>query len=373
MSLPLRADWSLTQPFKPVSDQKPSAIVRVMEDFMDNCSGTQKSQYGLGGFALKVMTAELDAVYLSYMMLGHTKFESDVPAQKTAGAFNRGDCFNHGMLDKLFAPYVTARAYDGNLLHTVKDCTKLLFAKVDLITSFRSFLLIGDDGLFQDSLVRVFVFDSDGARMQLFPDKTGDFYSFESVTAAVEALAERSLNILLPILLGLDDKKGYHGVGDGTGNYGPVSTDKIFKYRHARLAPQAALRCLGPSPRIFDGGKPTWTGRVAPHRERRCGSRRFRPSRGVRARPILRARAVPTPSGRRGVRPWFRSHFSKLKTRRGVSAVKRQAWTASENRYNRAQRFARDSDGRPASITVFMGVCTNSRNSVVGAPSWDDL
>lgn len=163
-------------------------------------------------------------------ILGHTKFESDVAAQKTAGSFNRSDCFNHGMLVKLFSPYVNAKAYDGELLKLYKETTANLFKPINNITKYRQFTFLGDDGTGE--------VDKDlqkTAGEEGWPDG-GDFYTDESLTTAAENAAERSLKVLLPIVCG-DGAPGvqYRGVGDETGYFGPVGESYLFPNRRVRL------------------------------------------------------------------------------------------------------------------------------------------
>ena len=90
-------------------DTSPHPFLRRVKFFADNCAGTNKSQFAFGALALSILTAVADAFAIQYQVPGHTKFESDVTAQKTGTVFNRSDCFNHGMLLDSFSPYVTAR------------------------------------------------------------------------------------------------------------------------------------------------------------------------------------------------------------------------------------------------------------------------
>ncbi|KAJ1447277.1 hypothetical protein M885DRAFT_576250 [Pelagophyceae sp. CCMP2097] len=76
-----------------VSDQVPQAWVMCANHYMDNCSGTNKSKFMVGGLGLLVPMGHLAAIRLKFMITGHTKFESDVVAQKTDGRFNANDRF----------------------------------------------------------------------------------------------------------------------------------------------------------------------------------------------------------------------------------------------------------------------------------------
>ncbi|KAJ1447148.1 hypothetical protein M885DRAFT_576465 [Pelagophyceae sp. CCMP2097] len=79
-----------------VSDQVPQAWAMCVNHYMDNCSGTNKSKFMVGGLGLLVPMGHLAAIRLKFMITGHTKFESDVVAQKTAGHFNANDRFGTG-------------------------------------------------------------------------------------------------------------------------------------------------------------------------------------------------------------------------------------------------------------------------------------
>ena len=113
---------------------------------MDNCAGTNKSQFCFGGIALLAMSGNLDTILLMFQLQGHTKFDPDIAAQKTAGAFNSRDTFNHGMLNKHFSDHVTTIAYDHKLLKDWKAATPDIFEPVDNITSYHTFMLLADDG-----------------------------------------------------------------------------------------------------------------------------------------------------------------------------------------------------------------------------------
>ena len=186
----------LAKAMDPLPDTKPLPYIQNVIHYMDNCAGTNKSQYCFGALALLIMTGQLTGLWIKFMVSGHTKFESDVAAQKTAGSFNRSDCFNHGMLVKLFSPYVNAKAYDGELLKLYKETTANLFKPINNITKYRQFTFLGDDGTGE--------VDKDlqkTAGEEGWPDG-GDFYTDESLTTAAENAAERSLKVLLPIVCG---------------------------------------------------------------------------------------------------------------------------------------------------------------------------
>ena len=70
---------------------------------MDNCAGTNKSQFLFGALAVMVMLGELDAITIEFMLPGHTKMWLDWVFSKTGQAFRRLDAFfNHGMLGAIF-------------------------------------------------------------------------------------------------------------------------------------------------------------------------------------------------------------------------------------------------------------------------------
>ena len=90
-------------PFVPVPDTVVHPFVRHVDYSMDNCAGTNKSQFLFGALAVMVMLGELDAITIEVHMLpGHTKMWLDWVFSKTGQAFRRLDVFNHGMLDANF-------------------------------------------------------------------------------------------------------------------------------------------------------------------------------------------------------------------------------------------------------------------------------
>jgi len=209
------------------SAMQPHPFVRRVRDFMDNCAGTNKSQYTFGALALLLLKGELDTLFIDYMVPGDTKFDSDVCAQKTAGKFNSRGCFNHGMLNEMFSAHVTARAYNLEQMQHFKPCTTVLFQPVNHITQFRSFLLVGDDGNLDGDP------GSSADPPTAFPDENGvTFYDAASVETACKMLEERSLVRILPIAL---EATNYRGIGDGTGLYGQPATTQAFPFRRVRL------------------------------------------------------------------------------------------------------------------------------------------
>jgi hypothetical protein len=195
---------------------------------MDNCAGTNKSQFCFGALALMTLSGTLDALSLEFMVSGHTKFESDVAAQKTAGAFARADVFNHGLLNATFSPYVTAQAYNADILLLYKDATVTLFNNVVNITKFRQFILIGDDGLFGQDLQQTAPPEAPCS----FPDGTA-FFTDESIQKALQKLAKRSL--LGGVLTDALEAESYSGIGGGTGLYGTAPTESQRPFRVVRL------------------------------------------------------------------------------------------------------------------------------------------
>jgi hypothetical protein len=222
--------------FEEASDQRPQPWIQLVCHYMDNCSGTNKSQQCFGALSLLVMLGNLSAMWIKFMIPGHTKFESDVAAQKTACSYNCADCFNHGDLNDILSPYVSAKAYDGNLIQMLKGCTARIFAAVYKITKHREFFVIGDDGFVQRDLREVFCNEEAN-----FEAEGGTFYSSASLETAAQNAAERALMIILPAAL---EEEGYYGVGDLNGLLGPQngllgplssSGKRLFPYRRVRM------------------------------------------------------------------------------------------------------------------------------------------
>jgi hypothetical protein len=204
-------------------------FVRTIVDFMDNCSGTNKSQFMFGALSLLVLRCVVDAVMPFFMVPGHTKFDSDSLAQLTAGVYNKGDCFNLGMLNEMFANFAAVKVFDGATLADYHDMTPNLFAAVEKINSFRAFMMVGDDGSLEADLNRVaeppgFTNYYDGAV----------FYTEESLKAGVHNLKKRSLVKI--IRLSNQDGSGFRGIGTNAAFDGPGSTGSVLgDYRHVRL------------------------------------------------------------------------------------------------------------------------------------------
>ena len=92
--------------------------------------------------------------------------------------------------------YASAQAYDGaDLLRTWKESSKLLFRAVEHITSYRAFLIVGDDGSFNATPV-----EPPGTINDAFPD-SGDFYAESDLMEQVSELQARSLPGALNLIL----------------------------------------------------------------------------------------------------------------------------------------------------------------------------
>jgi hypothetical protein len=180
---------------------------------MDNCSGTNKSQYVFGGLALLLSVGLLDVIRPRFMIAGHTKFGPDVVAQKVAGRFNKADVFNHAMLNECCAPFAEVKGYDGSaMLRTWRECTPAIFKEVQQINSYRLFTLVRDDG--QLNLGEGQAKSSTDAKN--FPGN-GKVFKQSDLQAAIVLLKKRSAaRVLREVRAGT-----YSGVGSGRGAFGP--------------------------------------------------------------------------------------------------------------------------------------------------------
>eukprot|EP00171_Calliarthron_tuberculosum_P011397 IDg11397t1 len=180
----------------PSRDVVPLPFVRKLRYNMDSCAGTNNSQFCFGGLGLLCATGILDAVNVSFMVVGHTKFDPDLVANKIAQQYNKEDSFNQAALLQHMHDVSSAQAYDGDLLETWKEGTKTLFGAVNHIMTYRQFLIVADDGAvdFGPSISLL-------SDMEPFPDD-GPMYGVDAVDAAVNRLAERTLvTKLLPAAL----------------------------------------------------------------------------------------------------------------------------------------------------------------------------
>ena len=195
-------------------------FLRELKDQMDNCAGTNKSQFTVGFVALLICLGVLDVACLDFMLPYHGKFGPDLVAQKTACHYNHGDTFNLAMLLEHFSPYCSVRAYDGNLLHTWKEGTVHIFRPVQNITSYRRFMLIADDGNIELKHV-----NPPPDVSERFPN-SGKFYSEVDLHEAARARKERSLHgIVSAVLAGT-----YTGIGAG-------AASGIYSSSNAQLLP----------------------------------------------------------------------------------------------------------------------------------------
>jgi hypothetical protein len=204
-----------------------SVLPFVLDAFvqMDNCAGTNKSQFVFGGFALLLTLRLLDVVRPRFMIAGHTKFGPDVVAQKIAEKYNKADVFNHAQLNERAAHHASVKAYDGTaMLRTYRACTPSLFGAVTHINSYRLFTLVRDDGLFDigDGLTK------SGTDAKDFPG-SGMVFPEATIQAAINALKRRSaIRVLRSVRAGT-----FAGVGAGSG---------LFGARREQLVPDRIVR-----------------------------------------------------------------------------------------------------------------------------------
>jgi len=206
----------------------PLPFVRNLRMHMDSCPSTNKSQFFYGGLGLLLACGLLDSAMVIYMVVGHTKFGPDLVARAIAGRFNQSDVFNHAQLVNLMRPYATAGAYDVEVLQTWKRGSHRLFAPIDHIMSYRSFLLLADDG--SVNLGEPAVVDQG---FKTFPDP-GLLVEDAVLQRECKAAAARSLHS--HVLPSLRNKK-YRGVGRSSM---PGHTDS---QSDARLLPTTVSSC----------------------------------------------------------------------------------------------------------------------------------
>ena len=192
-------------------------LVRTLRYFMDNCAGTNKSQFMFGAIGLLLAFGVIDACLIFFMIPGHTKFECDKAARHTAGGFQHADVFNHGMLNQLFSRYVTARAYNGDVLLLLKEVTPELFTEIPGISSHRSFILVADDG---------------GMGEDLVPCDSSGTFTRTSIDVAVRRLAARSTFDLVKRMRALPLS---YGIGSGGELFPPSPEDAWTPTRTVRL------------------------------------------------------------------------------------------------------------------------------------------
>eukprot|EP00613_Pedinella_sp_CCMP2098_P036878 CAMPEP_0171806452 /NCGR_PEP_ID=MMETSP0991-20121206/75310_1 /TAXON_ID=483369 /ORGANISM="non described non described, Strain CCMP2098" /LENGTH=605 /DNA_ID=CAMNT_0012419209 /DNA_START=358 /DNA_END=2172 /DNA_ORIENTATION=- len=199
--------------------QKPLPLepfVRHLLLQMDNCVGTNKSQFCFGGLAILMLLGLLDSIEFAFMVVGHTKFIPDIICRHIAGRYIKQDCFNLGMLLECVNNYANGVAYNEHNLRTWKEASKEIFSEVPNITIYRYFMVIGADGEFGRDL-------GDGVEKGAVeaPETTdypsaGRCYSDKKLNDAREKLAARSL---VKVIEQIRAKK-YHGVGSGQPKYG---------------------------------------------------------------------------------------------------------------------------------------------------------
>ena len=199
-------------PFATAKASDFNAFLRRLVYNMDNCGGTNKSQYCFGSIAFLIMFGKLDQVELYFQLAGHTKFDPDVTAQKTAGAYNRSDTFNHAMLNQHLSAHCTAVAYDEGMLLTWREATPAIFEAVGEITQYHQFMFLVDDGHLNLGEPQV----KENSKAADFPSN-GPVYSDAVLQREAMEAAKRSLmKSVIPSIV----KGEYTGLGAGTGNFG---------------------------------------------------------------------------------------------------------------------------------------------------------
>lgn len=91
-------------------------------------------------------TDPVHTVCAYFMSPGHTWFESDRVAHKIAHFYNKEDSFNQAMLMEHIKHVNTSQAYDGHLLESRKEGSKLIFGAVGHTMTYKYFLTVGDNG-----------------------------------------------------------------------------------------------------------------------------------------------------------------------------------------------------------------------------------
>ena len=215
----LASPTAAAPPDLPMDNTKPHPFIRIVQYFMDNCAGTNKSQFVFGALALLTLTGVLDSMCLEFMIPGHTKMRLDVAFSRTGNAFRSRDVFNLGMLSDIFKQYVDVQAYKEDFIGMYRTASTALFGEVNGIKKSRSFTILGDDGFVHQDLVAA-------------PGSGPGVYTAKSMRKAVVQLAKRSLFKIIPQAL---EGKAYRGVGDGTGLYGALAPEKTSGFRHVRL------------------------------------------------------------------------------------------------------------------------------------------
>lgn len=183
---------------------------------MDNCVGTNKSQFCFGGLAILVLLGILDSIEFAYMVVGHTKFNPDVICRHIAGQYQISDCFNLAMLLGCIVPYANGLAYNDHILRTWKETSRLIFTDVPRITSYRYFMLIGADEDFNKDLGSGVVKGAVCApETKDFPS-SGSCFSTVSLNGARDKLAARSLMKVIEQV----QNGTFAGIGSGHPQYG---------------------------------------------------------------------------------------------------------------------------------------------------------
>lgn len=212
---------------------RPQPFLRHVHHIMDNCTGTNKSQFVFGTVSMSLAAAVLDVFAPYFSIPGHTKFECDITAQKTATLYHRSDTFNIGMLHEICQRYAASHVYDGSLLRTWKEAEQDIFAAVKGITSYRLFLLVADDGLMDLKEM-----EAAHPRMAAYKELEGKeegFVSDSNLDEEVTALKARSLRRVMEQIRNHE----YSGVGAGSGHFN-AGEPRLFPkslqtLRHVRL------------------------------------------------------------------------------------------------------------------------------------------
>lgn len=122
------------------------AFVGRVRYTVDCYSATNKSQFLMGSIALVVATSRVEEAHILFMVVSHPTFGPDLVARPIAWKYNHFDTFNHSMLNAHTSNFPTEFVYEEYTLETWRRASLFLFKPVSNIMSYKSFLIMADDG-----------------------------------------------------------------------------------------------------------------------------------------------------------------------------------------------------------------------------------
>ena len=139
---PKNTDHTVSYILHYIKSGKVPSWIRRVQLFMDNAGSTNKNQYVMGA-AMEIVQQNLLSLFrISFMVVGHTKFDPDRLFSNIARAFNRADTFNISQLAELISQYATVTIDDGKLVRAWRSLLPDKYSNCPGIRNLHDFLVV---------------------------------------------------------------------------------------------------------------------------------------------------------------------------------------------------------------------------------------